>query len=200
MPELTLTQAQAVKEAIIARAVDGEKIDPAEYEAAEQAIARARLAEDLGSARAKGAKQRAEQKAVADLAEKAKELDAAHDAAVDKRIEAASRVDELLALVHDALQDFHRAGITVFATAQAMNQHNTAVEHHLPVHNATLAAIPLPMRPRCRRVDAWQAAKPEAKLAVTEGMGWDRRERPIHSLEARTRTEHHRPHVKVDAA
>jgi hypothetical protein len=43
MPELTLAQAQAAKEAIITRAVDGEKIGPAEYEAAEQAIARAGL-------------------------------------------------------------------------------------------------------------------------------------------------------------
>jgi hypothetical protein len=200
MPELTLAQAQAAKEAIITRAVDGEKIEPAEYEAAEQAIARARLAEDLESARAKGAKQRAEQRAVADLAVKVKELEAAYDAAVDKRIEAAARVDELLCLAQDALQDFHSAGITVFATAKAMNEHNTAVEHYLSVHNETLAAIHISQRPRCRRVDAWQAAKPEAKLAVTEGMGWDRRERQIHSLEARTRTEHRRPHVKENAA
>jgi hypothetical protein len=128
MPEVTLAQAQAAKEAIITRAVDGEKIDPAEYEAAEQAIARAKLAEDLETARAKGAKQRAEQRVVADLAVKVKELEAAYDAAVDKRIEAAARVDGLLCLAQDALQDFHSAGITVFATAQAMNQHNTAVE------------------------------------------------------------------------
>lgn len=67
------------------------------------------------------------------------------------------------------------------------------------MHNETLA-VHISQRPRCRRVDAWQAAKPEAKLAVTEGMGWDRKERQIHSLEARTRTEHRRPHVKENAA
>ena len=71
-----------------------------------------------------------------------------------------------------------------------MLQHNTAVEHYLPVHNATLAAIHVSQRPRCRRVDAWQAAKPEAKLAVTEGFGLDRKERQIHSLRGTQRSEH----------
>jgi hypothetical protein len=201
MTELTLAQADAAKEAILVRAIDGETIDPAELEAADAAVARAKHADDLECARAKGAHQRAEKSAIDALAVKAKELDAAHEAAIDKRVAAAGIVDDRLVALEEALHDYHCAGIEVSATAVAMSQHNASIDSgHLMVTYPTLKAMQPSERPRCRRVEVWQPEKPEAKITVTEGWGFDRKERQIHSLEARTRTEHRRPHVKVDAA
>ena len=193
-------EAALAREDLLRRAVEGEAVTDDELLSADSALERAERVLKLAEATAEGAHKRAEQAAIVGLGVKAKELDAAHEAAIDKRVAAAGIVDDRLAALQDALHDFHRAGIEVAATAQAMSQHNVAIDSHLTVHNATLKAMSPAQRPRCRRVESWQPEKPEAKLTSVEGWGFDRKERQIHSLEARTRTEHRRPHVRENAA
>jgi hypothetical protein len=204
MTELTMAEALAARDDVVARAVDGEKIDPAEYEAAEQAITRAKMAADLESARAKGSKLRAEQSQIVALTEKAKVLRAEYEAALDTRIAAAARVDDAIEAVASALHDFHHAGFTMSAAVTAIVGHNTAVRSHLPVTNATLAALAHAPRPYCPHPypdnGAAPIIKPEHELFEVSGFGWDKKRREVHSLEAHERLHHRRPHVRENAA
>ena len=204
----TLAEARAnvhaaalAREDLLRRAVENEAVTDDEMLAADDAHERAERILKLEEAKAVGAHQRAEQSAIVALTKKANELNAAHDAAIDKRIEAASRCDELYALLQNEMEHFHRAGLEVSATVSAMVSHNAAVERALPVHNKTLAALPSAQRPRCRRVEAGSLpTKPDVKISVLEGFGWDRKVHEIHSLEARERTAWSRPHLRENAA
>ena len=163
--QAAVRQAQLAKEALLARAIDGENISHEELLGADLECDKAERLLKLEGAKAVGAKQRAEMAAIEVLRAKVEELVAAHSAAIDARIEADEACDEAFAHLQDLVEASFAAGQLVNKTAMAMTGHNTLVDLHLPPTNATLAAMQSADRPRCPRVDAYWPLKIRAKLS-----------------------------------
>jgi hypothetical protein len=196
MSELTLAQAQAAKEAILVRAIDGQTIDLAELDAADAAVARAQRAKDLEVARAQGSKQRAEQKQIEQLRARATELETNYHDSITKLIEIAAVVDDAKAALDEALAAYYEQGKVCQAAFQAGAYHNSMWSNFHHHHNVTLRDLPTTRQPRVWNLPRDGFGVPVVKHEVFQdvAVGTINQQRiVVHALEPRVRLEFKRP-------
>lgn len=191
--------AQASKEDLLRRAVEGEPVTEAELEAADAAYERAARVAELEEARAKGARQRAEKDAIERQRAAATETWASFNAAVDARIAAAAVIDDMTAQLADLFTAYDRAGLTLKGAAAACHAHNAAIEH-AAVTNSTLMAMDRAMWPWCPKPngnDPIPVIRPKNETFIVEGAGFASKRRVLFSLESYERAAHRRLHPKA---
>jgi hypothetical protein len=135
-----LREAQAQRQRVLDRATNGEAVSTADLRAADDAGREAERDHALQSAIHDGLRTRADQAEIAALHAKAREHEAVFEAALDQRIEAASRADQAMKLLAEALADLESAGLEITAARGAANRHNHMLEV-VATRNAVLAKM-----------------------------------------------------------